>query len=167
MYETDDAGYEDSSGNNVSDYCVANIVWETILNPNYPNSTFATKIQVPVPSVDTITKFADCIKQVNGVTLIITLDNIGERSYEWKDLHWLLRCENPDCVVYTTKYATPHGVFPSIDNGGNESTPPNTIDISVSYNVNEKTRYVQIAIENMYGRAYYTSDTFREDLEQL
>ena len=42
--------------------------------------------------------------------------------------------------------------------------PPNTIDISVSYatdSIGQKSRSVQIVIENMYGRAHYTSNSFR------
>ena len=73
-------------------------------------------------------------------------------------MHWLLRCSNTDCIVYTTKYATPHGgaaQYPSIDDGGNVQYTPNIIEISVSYNKNLESRYVQVTIENMYGRAYY------------
>ena len=156
MYELDDTGYIDSSGNEVSDYCVADLVWQTILNPTYPNHTFVTKIEVPVPSVETIVMDADCIKQKYDIVLKIE-DNL---TYSWKELHWLKRCSNTENIVYTAKYAMPHGVFPSVSQGGTVAMPPNTIEISVSCEKEKGTRYVQITVENMYGRAYYTSLTF-------
>ena len=156
MYEMDDIGYIDRDGNAVSDYCVADLIWQTILNPTYPNHTFVNKIEVPIPSVETIVMDADCIKQKYDIVLKIE-DTL---TYQWKELHWLKRCSNTGNIVYTTKYAMPHGVFPSVSQGGAVVMPPNIIEISVSCGKETETRYVQITIENMYGRAYYTSSTF-------
>lgn len=142
MKELDDKG---------SDSCEVERIW-VYSNPNL-SGTFADMIQVPIPSIEAMVMDADCIKQTNPLTL-----NVGETiiksQYTWKELHWLLRCSNTDCIVYTTKYATPDASFPSIDEAITNS-PPTIIEISVSYNKTQDFRYVQVTVENMYGRAYY------------
>lgn len=142
MKELDDKG---------SDHCEVVQSW-VYNNPNL-SATFADMIQVPVPSIEAMVMDADCIKQTNPLTL-----NIGESNFksdhEWKDLHWLLQCSNTDRIVYTTKYATPDASFQSVD-GAISNSPPAIIEISVSYNKTQDFRYVQVTVENMYGRAYY------------
>ena len=142
MKELDDGG---------SDHCEVVQSW-VYNNPNL-SATFADMIQVPVPSIEAMVMDADCIKQTNPLTL-----NIGESNFksdhEWKDLHWLLQCSNTDRIVYTTKYATPDASFQSVD-GAISNSPPTIIEISVSYNKTQDFRYVQVTVENMYGRAYY------------
>ena len=142
MKELDDKG---------SDHCEVVQSW-VYNNPNL-SATFADMIQVPVPSVEAMVMDADCIKQTNPLTL-----NVGESNFksdhEWKDLHWLLQCSNTDRIVYTTKYATPDASFQSVD-GAISNSPPAIIEISVSYNKTQDFRYVQVTVENMYGRAYY------------
>ena len=142
MKELDDGG---------SDHCEVVQSW-VYNNPNL-SATFADMIQVPVPSIEAMVMDADCIKQTNPLTL-----NIGESNFksdhEWKDLHWLLQCSNTDRIVYTTKYATPDASFQSVD-GAISNSPPAIIEISVSYNKTQDFRYVQVTVENMYGRAYY------------
>lgn len=142
MKELDDGG---------SDHCEVELSW-VYNNPNL-SATFADMIQVPVPSIEAMVMDADCIKQTNTLKL-----NIGESNFKsdhvWKELHWLLRCYNTDCIVYTTKYATPDASFQSVDEAIPNS-PPVIIEISVSYNKTKDLRYVQVTVENMYGRAYY------------
>lgn len=138
MYETNDEG---------TDFCEVMLSWQ--YNPN-SIGTFVGIIQVPVPSVKAMEVGADCIKQTNPLTLLV-----GDKiSYTWKELHWLLRCYNTDCIVYTTKYATPDASFPSMEEETPDS-PPTIIEISVSYSKTQNFRYVQVTVENMYGRAYY------------
>ena len=138
-------------GDEGSDHCEVGQSW-VYNNPNL-STTFADMIQVPIPSVNAMVMDADCIKQTNPLTL-----NVGEivfkSQYTWKDMHWLLRCSNTDCIVYTTKYATPDASFPSVD-GAISNSPPTIIEISVSYNKIQDFRYVQVTVENMYGRSYY------------
>ena len=138
-------------GDEGSDHCEVVQSW-VYNNPNL-STTFADMIQVPIPSVNAMVMDADCIKQTNPLTL-----NVGEivfkSQYTWKDMHWLLRCSNTDCIVYTTKYATPDASFPSVD-GAISNSPPTIIEISVSYNKTQNFRYVQVTVENMYGRSYY------------
>ena len=142
MKELDDKG---------SDHCEVVQSW-VYNNPNL-SATFADMIQVPVPSVEAMVMDADCIKQTNPLTL-----NVGESNFksdhEWKDLHWLLRCSNTDNIVYTTKYATHDSSFQSVD-GSITNSPPVIIEISVSLQKDPVLRYVQVTVENMYGRAYY------------
>ena len=142
MNELDDTG---------SDHCEVVQSW-VYNNPNL-SATFADMIQVPVPSVEAMVMDADCIKQTNPLKL-----NVGESNFksdhEWKDLHWLLQCSNTDRIVYTTKYAIPDASFQSVD-GAISNSPPAIIEISVSYNKTKDFRYVQVTVENMYGRAYY------------
>lgn len=134
-----------------SDYCEVVQSW-VYNNPNL-SATFADMIQVPVPSIEAMVMDADCIKQTNPLTLNVG-ESIFKSQYTWKELHWLLRCSNTDCIVYTTKYATPDASFPSVAEAIPNS-PPVIIEISVSYNKTQDFRYVQVTIENMYGRAYY------------
>lgn len=142
MKELDDRG---------SDHCDVVQSW-VYNNPNL-SATFADMIQVPVPSIEAMVMDADCIKQTNPLKL-----NIGESNFKsdhvWKDLHWLLQCSNTDRIVYATKYATPDASFQSVD-GAISNSPPAIIEISVSYNKTKDFRYVQVTVENMYGRAYY------------
>lgn len=142
MKELDDEG---------SDHCEVVQSW-VYNNPNL-SATFADMIQVPVPSVDKMIMDADCIKQTNTLTLNVG-ESVFKSQYTWKELHWLLRCSNTDCIVYTTKYATPDASFPSVAEAITNS-PPTIIEISVSYNKTQDFRYVQVTVENMYGRAYY------------
>lgn len=142
MKELDDGG---------SDHCEVVQSW-VYNNPNL-SATFADMIQVPVPSIEAMVMDADCIKQTNPLTLNVG-ESIFKSQYTWKELHWLLRCSNTDCIVYTTKYATPDASFPSVAEAIPNS-PPVIIEISVSYNKTQDFRYVQVTIENMYGRAYY------------
>ena len=76
-------------------------------------------------------------------------------TYQCNALHWHIQCSNiySSKVVYSTKYATPDADFVSVDTPNN-SAPPTTIEITVT---SEKggSRYVHVAIENVYGRAYY------------
>ena len=138
-------------GDEGADHCEVVQSW-VYNNPNL-SATFADMIQVPVPSIEAMVMDADCIKQTNPLTL-----NIGESNFksdhEWKDLHWLLRCSNTDNIVYTTKYATHDASFQSVD-GAITNSPPVIIEISVSLQKDPVLRYVQVTVENMYGRAYY------------
>ena len=142
MKELDDGG---------SDHC--DVVQSWVYNNPNSSATFADMIQVPVPSVEAMVMDADCIKQTKPLTL-----NIGESNFksnhEWKELHWLLRCSNTDRIVYTTKYATPDASFQSVD-GAIPNSPPVIIEIIVSLQKDPTLRYVQVTVENMYGRAYY------------
>ena len=142
MKELDDEG---------SEHCEVVQSW-VYNNPNL-SATFADMIQVPVPSIEAIVMDADCIKQTNPLTLNVG-ESIFKSQYTWKELHWLLRCSNTDCIVYTTKFATPDASFPSVAEAITNS-PPAIIEISVSYNKTQDFRYVQVTVENMYGRAYY------------
>ena len=138
MYETNDEG---------TDSCKVMLSWQ--YNPN-SIGTFVGIIEVPVPSVKAMEMYADCIKQTNPLTLLV-----GDKiSYTWEELHWLLRCSNTENIVYTTKYATPDASFPSMEDE-NPDSPPTIIEISVSYSKTQDLRYVQVTVENMYGRAYY------------
>lgn len=134
-----------------SDSCEVGLSW-AYYNPD-PNlsGTFVGIIQVPVPSVEAMLMDADCIKQTNTLKLLVN-DKI---LYDWKELHWLLRCSNTDNIVYTTKYATPDASFPSVVDGSIMNRPPVIIEISVSLHKDKKFRYVQVTVENIYGRAYY------------
>lgn len=155
MYELDDAGYAGDNNNIVYDYCIADRVWQMRTDEKYQ---FVDKIEVPVPSIESIVMLADCIYQTNGIELSVPKTELGE-TYVWKQLHWLLRCSRTDCIVYTTKYAIPDANYPSIidfEQEPNVYFPPSTIEISVSHK-KEGARYVQITIENKYGRAYYFS----------
>ena len=141
MKELDDEG---------SESCEVGLSW-AYYNPD-PNlsGTFVGIIKVPVPSVEAMVMDADCIKQKNGITLPVNDKN----PYTWKELHWLLRCSNTENIVYTTKYATHDASFPSVEDAIPNS-PPTIIEISVSLQKDPTFRYVQVTIENMYGRAYY------------
>ena len=152
MWELDDAGYAGDNNNIVYDYCIAYRVWQMRTDENYQ---FVDKIEVPVPSIESIVMLADCIYQTNGIKLSVPKDE----TYVWKQMHWLLRCSRTDCIVYTTKYATTDANYPSIIDFAKEPNvyfPPSTIDISVSHK-KEGARFVQITIDNKYGRAYYFS----------
>ena len=141
MKELDDEG---------SDSCQVQLSWQ-LSNPD-PNlsGSFVGIIQVPVPSVESMVMDADCIKQKNGITLLV-----GDKNkYMWKEMHWLLRCSNTENIVYTTKYATHDASFPSVEEAIPNS-PPTIIEISVSLQKDQTFRYVQVTVENMYGRAYY------------
>ena len=138
-------------GDEGADHCEVVQSW-VYNNPNL-SATFADMIQVPVPSVEAMVMDADCIKQMNPLTLNVG-ESIFKSQYTWKELHWLLRCSNTDCIVYTTKLATPDASFPSVAEAITNS-PPAIIEISVSYNKVQDFRYVQVTVENMYGRAYY------------
>ena len=142
MKELDDSG---------SDHCEVVQSW-VYNNPNL-SATFADMIQVPVPSVEAMVMDADCIKQMNNLTLNVG-ESIFKSQYTWKELHWLLRCSNTENIVYTTKYATPDASFPSVAEAIPNS-PPTIIEISVSLHKEQNLRYVQVTVENMYGRAYY------------
>ena len=138
MKELDDEG---------SYSCEVVLSWQ--YNPN-SSGTFVGIIQVPVPSVESMVMDADCIKQKNDITLLV-----GDKIwYTWKELHWLLRCSNAENIVYTTKYATHDASFPSMEDAIPDS-PPTIIEISVSLQKDPELRYVQVMVENMYGRAYY------------
>ena len=141
MKELDDEG---------SDSCQVQLSWQ-LSNPD-PNlsGTFVGIIQVPVPSVEAMVMDADCIKQMNPLTLLVDDKN----PFTWKELHWLLRCSNTENIVYTTKYATHDTSFPSVTEAIPNS-PPTIIEISVSLHKDQNLRYVQVTVENMYGRAYY------------
>lgn len=130
-----------------SGHCEVMLSWQ--YNPN-SIGTFVGIIQVPVPSIEAMVMDADCIKQKNSITLLVN-DKI---TYEWKELHWLLRCSNTENIVYTTKYATHDTSFPSMEDAIPDS-PPTIIEISVSLQKDPVLRYVQVTVENMYGRAYY------------
>ena len=139
MKELDDGG---------SDHCEVVQSW-VYNNPNL-SATFADMIQVPVPSIEAMIMDADCIKQTNPLKLLVN-DKI---PYTWKELHWLLRCSNTDNIVYTTKYATHDTSFPSVEEAI-PNIPPTIIEISVSLHKDKNLRYVQVTVENMFGRAYY------------
>ena len=139
MYETNDTG---------ADSCEVMLSWQ-LSNPNL-SGTFVGIIQVPVPSIEAMVIDVDCIKQTNPLTLLV-----GDKiSYTWKELHWLLRCSNTENIVYTTKYATHDASFQSVEDA-TPNNPPTIIEISVSYSKTQDLRYVQVTIENIYGRAYY------------
>ena len=141
MKELDDEG---------SDSCEVGLSWAYYNTDPNLSGTFVGIIRVPVPSVDAMVMDADCIKQKNDITLLVN-DKI---SYDWKELHWLLRCSNTENIVYTTKYATHDTSFPSVEDA-NPNIPPTIIEISVSLHKDQNLRYVQVTVENMFGRAYY------------
>ena len=141
MKELDDEG---------SDSCEVGLSWAYYNTDPNLSGTFVGIIQVPVPSVEAMVMDADCIKQKNDITLLVNDKN----WYTWEELHWLLRCSNTENIVYTTKYATHDASFPSVAEAIPNS-PPTIIEISVSLHKDQNLRYVQVTIENMYGRAYY------------
>ena len=116
---------------------------------------FADIVEVPIPTEQAMYSLADCIKQTNLLTnLKIRINNLSA-TYQCNALHWHIQCSNiySSKIVYSTKYATPDADFVSVDTPNN-SAPPTTIDITVT---SEKggSRYIHVAIENVYGRAYY------------
>ena len=116
---------------------------------------FADIVEVPIPTEQAMYSLADCIKQTNLlINLKIRINNLSA-TYQCNALHWHIQCSNiySSKVVYSTKYATPDADFVSVDTPTN-SAPPTTIEITVT---SEKggARYVHVAIENVYGRAYY------------
>lgn len=141
MKELDDNG---------SDSCEVGLSWAYYNTDPNLSGTFVGIIRVPVPSVDAMVMDADCIKQINPLTLLVNDKN----WYTWKELHWLLRCSNTENIVYTTKYATNDTSFPSVEEA-NPNIPPTIIEISVSLHKDKNLRYVQVTVENMFGRAYY------------
>ena len=154
MYELDDEGYDDGSGI-VYDYCIASRSWQIIPLEEYKDYQFADLIRVPIPSGKVADLLPDCIEQMNDITLRIG-ENIITEDYVWSQLHWLLQCSRDSGAVYATKYATHDSDFPSVvDSGYVVQKPPTTIEIVVKYEGG--ARYVNITIENMYGRAYYFS----------
>ena len=117
---------------------------------------FANIVEVPIPTEKAMYSIADCIKQTNLLTNLKIIHSSGlSAKYQCNALHWHIQCSNiySSKVVYSTKYATPDADFVSVDTPTN-SAPPTTIEITVT---SEKggARYVHVAIENVYGRAYY------------
>lgn len=116
---------------------------------------FANIVEVPIPTEQAMYSLADCIKQTNLLTNLKIKINRLSATYQCNALHWHIQCSNiySSKVVYSTKYATPDADFVSVDTPNN-SAPPTTIEITVT---SEKggSRYVHVAIENVYGRAYY------------
>lgn len=116
---------------------------------------FADIVEVPIPTEQAMYSLADCIKQTNLLTNLKIKINSLSATYQCNALHWHIQCSNiySSKVVYSTKYATPDADFVSVDTPNN-SAPPTTIEITVT---SEKggSRYVHVAIENVYGRAYY------------
>ena len=133
-----------------SDSCEVGLSWAYYNTDPNLSGTFVGIIRVPVPSVEAMVMDADCIKQMNPLTLLVNDKN----WYTWKELHWLLRCSNTENIVYTTKYATHDASFPSVEDA-NPNIPPTIIEISVSLHKDQNLRYVQVTVENMFGRAYY------------
>ena len=80
-------------------------------------------------------------------------------------MHWSLQCSNKDGIVYVTKYGTNHTNFYfGVDNNNNEApiNAINTIEIVVRCEPDQTDStvgvyYIQVTVENKYGRAYYTS----------
>ena len=158
MWELDDEGYVDSNGDKVTDYCTAGRSWQ-MRSEQSDGYDFINSIEVPIPSVEAMIMLADCINQTNEIILGVVKNPFID-NYDWKELHWSLRCSRTDNIVYTTKYAIPDAKYPTvIDSESNAYFPPTTIEISVSCNKTpgNGARYVQITIENKYGRAYYSS----------
>lgn len=154
MREYNDEGYDDGVST-VNDYCVAARQWQMIPLEEYKDYQFADLIRVPIPSGKVADSLPDCIEQMNDITLRIG-ENIITEDYVWSHLHWLLQCSRDSGAVYATKYATHDSDFPSVvDSGYVVQKPPTTIEIVVKYEGG--ARYVNITIENMYGRAYYFS----------
>ena len=154
MREYNDEGYDDGVST-VNDYCVAARQWQMIPLEEYKDYQFADLIRVPIPSGKVADSLPDCIEQMNDITLRIG-ENIITEDYVWSHLHWLLQCSRDSGAVYATKYATHDSDFPSVvDSGYVVQKPPTTIEIVVKYEGG--ARYVNIIIENMYGRAYYFS----------
>lgn len=154
MREYNDEGYDDGVST-VNDYCVAARQWQMIPLEEYKDYQFADLIRVPIPSGKVADSLPDCIEQMNDITLRIG-ENIITEDYVWSHLHWLLQCSRDSGAVYATKYATQDSDFPSVvDSGYVVQKPPTTIEIVVKYEGG--ARYVNITIENMYGRAYYFS----------
>lgn len=152
MKELDDEGYDDGV-NIVNDYCIAERQWQMIPLEEYKDYQFADLIRIPIPSGKVADSLPDCIEQMNDITLRIG-ENIITEDYVWSHLHWLLQCSRDSGAVYATKYATQDSDFPSVvDSGYVVQKPPTTIEIVVKYEGG--ARYVNITIENMYGRAYY------------
>lgn len=116
---------------------------------------FANLVEVPIPTEQAMYSLADCIKQTNLLTNLKIKINSLSATYQCNALHWHIQCSNiySSKVVYSTKYATPDADFVSVDTPNN-SAPPTTIEITIT---SEKggARYVHVAIENVYGRAYY------------
>ena len=137
-------------GDEGSDSCQVGLSWAYYNTDPNLSGTFVGIIQVPVPSIEAMIMDADCIKKTNPLTLLVN-DKI---PYTWKELHWLLRCSNTDNIVYTTKYATHDASFQSVD-GSITNSPPVIIEITVSLQKDPVLRYVQVTVENMFGRAYY------------
>lgn len=161
MAEKEDAGYTNSKGDTVVDYCEAILKWQFLSDPGL-NYEFVNILQVPIPSYDLITSLIDCIKMNQQVTLAV-----GDKgqTYTWNQLHWSLQCSNKDNIVYVTKYGTNHTDFYfGVDNNNNGASinAINTIEIIVTCKPGQTDStvgeyYIQVTVENEYGRAYYTS----------
>ena len=157
MAEKDDSGYTNSNGDTVVDYCTAELKWP-LPNPNL-NYQFVNILQVPIPSYDLITSMTDCIKMTNNVTLAV-----GDKgqTYTWNQLHWSLQCSDKNGIVYVTKYGTDHTNFYfGTDINGDPINAINTIEIVVRCEPDSTgakgVYYIQVTVENEYGRSYYTS----------
>ena len=116
---------------------------------------FASVVEVPIPTEQAMYSLPDCIKQTNLLTNLKIIHNSSSAYYQCNALHWHIQCSNINSskVVYSTKYATPDADFTAVSNVVNPA-PPTTIEITVT---SEKggARNVHVAIENVYGRAYY------------
>ena len=142
-----------------SDSCTVWPIWQMRPNTSFE---FADRILVPIPSISAIYSLADCIKQTNKLTLAVG-ENIIKKPYDWRELHWSKECSRGDRIVYAAKYATPDADFPSVNHTAETDlskkvkSPPSIIDIAVTSvkGTSGVARYVQVTIENEYGRAYY------------
>ena len=142
-----------------SDSCTVLPIWQMRPNTSFE---FADRILVPIPSISAIYSLADCIKQTNKLTLAVG-EKIIKQTYDWRELHWSKKCSRGDRIVYAAKYATPDSDFPSVNHTAETDVskkvkrPPSIIDIAVTSvkGTSGVARYVQVTIENEYGRASY------------
>ena len=150
LYHHNDASYIHADGVDGVDFFRVGLVFQMRPNTNF---SFANPICVPIPSPNALTSGADCIFMPYAVKL---LDESGKkmRSYTWSKLHWYLQCSDENRIVYSTRFSTNDSDFDSVyDSSNTIYSKLSTIEIILRYE--NGAYYVQVSIENEYGRAYY------------
>lgn len=151
LYHKNDAPYVDANGVKGVDYFRAGIVYQIRPSPSY---TFADVICVPFPSTDAIKAKADCIFMPYDVTLPIGETVKNMKPYTWSKIHWYLQSSNEEKIVYSTRFSTNDSDFNSVvDSSNNIYSSLSTIEIILRYE--KGASYLQVSIENKFGRAYY------------
>lgn len=152
LYHKNDYPYSDSNNLKGVDYFRAGLVSQIRPSTSY---TFADVICVPFPSPDSIKAMADCIFMPYDVTLPIGESVKNMKPYTWSKLHWYLQSSNESKIVYSTRFSTNDSDFNSVvDSSNTIHSSLSTIEIIMRYE--KGASYLQVSIENKFGRAYYT-----------